>query len=677
MLRILKYPCPCLWFGEIVMKKTSYITAIALSSVVSVNAAELAGEVEKNSIESITVLGSSATEGANIGGIDIKNLPLNAHVVGFDEIERLRFVDSDELLDRIPGETQVRNLRIPDGGKSYTLSFVDGMPIEDPYGGATQRLDRMNTYDIQRVEVIKGPASALYPNNVFGGVVNVVTRDAPKDTDIGVSAEVGNFNRSRYDVNIGSTVGNLGYTVDVNRRRLDGLREGAHNDRDNASAKFTYQLSDATTLSSRLEYLEEDFEARGDLTAEQLVDDPTQAGSLSESTVFEQETLSVGLSHDFGVGELKASLLQRTQSSIGESRFSGPQDSEDVGTSSTLKYSHSLSNGSIIIGFDQYTGEVDTKQFGRGDAELAGEFTRFQTELTIDAYFAQYQVDLIDDLTMTAGLRYEDIAASSTEYVGQESSFSDLAPKLGFNYRISDDRQIWFSVSEGFYAPNVDDLFDLDNGNAELEAEQAQNIELGFRGSWGNWAYDTSIYHNEISNYLVTQEFFNSDGSEFELTTNAGQVTTKGVETVLEYAPQEANWRVGITHTFADNRYDTFVQSTVGADDDLSGNILRRSPKHHLNVRFALELVEDLTVELEGDFYSSYFADNANSAASVFTRDERINLRMSYDRQNWRYWVNVLNLTDTLEDRATFSRGVMTFRTVDGLSYYAGASYRF
>ena len=119
------------------------------------------------------------------------------------------------------------------------------------------------------------------------------------------------------------------------------------------------------------------------------------------------------------------------------------------------------------------------------------------------------------------------------------------------------------------------------------------------------------------------------------------------------------------------------MQSTVGADDDLSGNILRRSPKHHLNVRFALELVEDLTVELEGDFYSSYFADNANSVASVFTRDERINLRMSYDRQNWRYWVNVLNLTDTLEDRATFSRGVMTFRTVDGLSYYAGASYRF
>ena len=87
------------------------------------------------------------------------------------------------------------------------------------------------------------------------------------------------------------------------------------------------------------------------------------------------------------------------------------------------------------------------------------------------------------------------------------------------------------------------------------------------------------------------------------------------------------------------------MQSTVGADDDLSGNILRRSPKHHLNVRFALELVEDLTVELEGDFYSSYFADNANSAASVFTRDERINLRMSYDRQNWRYWVNVLNLS--------------------------------
>jgi outer membrane receptor protein involved in Fe transport len=58
--------------------------------------------------------------------------------------------------------------------------MLDGMPLESPYEGATQRLDRVNTFDIQRVEVIKGPASALYPNNAFGGIVNVVSRYQPR-----------------------------------------------------------------------------------------------------------------------------------------------------------------------------------------------------------------------------------------------------------------------------------------------------------------------------------------------------------------------------------------------------------------------------------------------------------------------------------------------------------------
>jgi len=192
------------------MKSISLYTCLAFSSALSLNLANAAELTEiallgsknvtqqETQIETITVLGASNAENANLGGIALKQLPLNAHVVGQIELERLRFVDPNELLDRIPGETQVRNLRIPDGGKSYTLAYVDGVPIESPYGGATQRLDRVNTSEIQRVEVIKGPTSALFANNAFGGVVNVVTRDISEETQAGVSAEFGNFNREHH-----------------------------------------------------------------------------------------------------------------------------------------------------------------------------------------------------------------------------------------------------------------------------------------------------------------------------------------------------------------------------------------------------------------------------------------------------------------------------------------------
>ncbi len=630
-----------------------------------------------NKIETITVLGAPISENAALGGINLKQLPLNAHVVGQTEIERIRFVDPDELLDRIPGETQVRNLRIPNGGKSYTLAFVDGVPIESPYEGATQRLDRVNTFDIQRVEVIKGQTSALYPNNVFGGVVNVVTREIPKETEASVSVEAGNFDRQRFSANLGSTVGRLGYSLNVNNRRLEGLREGTQNDRDAASLKLVYDFNDNTRITTRFERFEETTEFRGDLSAEQILEDPTQAGSLSSATDLEQDTISVALQHTLTSGEFNAVALNRVKNTIGLSRFRGPQDEEDEALNINANYRHDLDNGSLTIGFDRYSGDVDTDAFGRRDTTLSGPFTEFTTQLDIDAYFAQYQTNLSEDLTLTAGLRYEDIKISSDIDGGQQAEFDDLSPKLGLNYRVSDATQVWASISDGFYAPDLDDLFDVDNGNPELNPEEAQNIEIGIRGSWGNWAYDTSFYHNEIENFLVTQEFINDNGDEFELTTNSGQVTVKGIESVVEYSPKDANWRVGITHTYADNKFDSFVQSTPGASDDFSGNQLGRSPKHHLNARIAWEPVSNFTAELEGDFYSSYFSDDANSAAGRFTRDERINMRLSYELENWRIWLNVLNISDTLEDRATFRRGNLSFRTVDGRSYYAGLAYNF
>ena len=657
--------------------KPIYLATLASALTANSVYADSSTSGTDNGIETVTVLGARVSEDASLGGINLKDLPLNAHVVGQTEIERIRFVDPNELLDRIPGETQVRNLRIPDGGKSYTLAFVDGVPIENPYGGATSRLDRVNTSEIQRVEVIKGPSSALYPNNTFGGIVNVVTQDIAEDTQGSVSAEFGNFNRQRLGLDLSSTVGDFAYAFNANTRELDGLRDGQRNDRDAASLKLVYQLSDRTKLTSRLEYFAEDTEARGDLTLEQLQDDPTQAGTLSSAEDLEQTSVSLALRHQLENGEFNAVILNRVKDTIGLSRFRGPQDENDDAINFKLSYQHDFSVGSLTVGFDRYSGDTSTDQFGNDDTELAGDFFNFNNETEIDAYFAQYHTNLSDKLTLTAGLRLEDISLTSDTDGGLEADFDDLAPKIGINYQLSDSVQLWAAVSDGFYVPDLDDLFDSENGNPNLDPEESQNIEFGIRGVWGNWAYDSSFYHNEIENYLVTQELIDANGDEFELTTNSGQVTVKGVESVIEYAPRDVNWRVGLTHTYADNRYDSFVQSTPGASDDFSGNQLRRSPEHHANVRFAWQPIDSFTTELEGDFYTSYYGDDANSDEGQFTRGERINVRFTYQQEDWSLWLNVLNITDTLEDRATFSRGELSFRTIDGRSYYAGLSYQF
>ena len=658
------------------MKLNILSLAIAASASAHVYASEDkqidTTEKKTSSPVEITIIGKSAVANATIAGTPVKNLPINIHVVNKEEVERLKFVDPDEFLDRIPGESQVRNLRIPAGGKGYTLPLLDGIPLENPYEGATQRLDRVNTNDIQRIEVIKGPASAVYANNAFGGVINIVTKDAPRTPETYAWLEAGNFGRQRGGVNTGAQVDKLGYFLDLNFRRLDGLREGAKNDRDQVSTKFKYDLSSSSFLAVRLEHLKEDTVVRGDLNASQIAENPRQAGGLSSATDLTQNTVSLQWNKDLQSSQWNAFFVVREKDTIGLSRFRGPQDENDFGFNSKLIYRYDFDSSNLITGFETYNGKQDIKQFGRRDVELSGAFEQYEDQRNIYAAFTQYEVQATDHLTLSAGVRYEDVQVKSGQFENAEASFDDVSPKLGAVYQLTENNRIWFGASQGFYAPDADDLFNRDTGNASLQAEESTNLELGLRGQLGALSYDSSYYHNVIDNFLVEQEFF-ENGFEFQRVTNAGQVTVQGLETVIEYAPRNASWKLGLTHTYAKNIYDSFVSSR----GDFSGNELGRSPRHHVNARVAWLPTRRLTTELEGDFYSSYYSDDANTPAGRFKRDERINLRIRYDKGPWSIWLHGINLTDTLEDRATFRRGELQFRTVDGRSYYIGAEYKF
>jgi len=528
------------------------------------------------SLETLTVIGNAATEKAEIGGTAIKKLPINIHVVNQDEIKRLRFVDPDELLDRIPGETQVRNLRILNGSKGYTIPMVDGIPLENPYEGATQRIDRVNTSDIQRVEVIKGPASAIYPSNALGGVINVVTRDAPLESETEIWAEAGDFNRARAGINTGGTINKVGYFIDANTRNLDGLRDGVKNDRDQFSAKLIYDPTENTRFITRIEHLKEDIVTRGDLTADEIADDPKQRGNDNSSTDLEQDYISLKLEQQFTSSMLDVSLVYREKDTIGLSRFRGPQDENDQGISSKLLYRYDFDQANIIGGFETYNGEQFTRQFDRNDTNLSGASTRIEGSRRINAYFLQYELAATEQLGISLGVRHERVTvrqhSDDAEDPSGSATFNDTSPKFGITYALTPNTQLWMGLAKGFYAPDIDDIVGMPNEpgteNPELDAEDATWFEIGMRGSAGDWSYDSSYYHNTIKDYLVTQEFRNNSGNAIERTTNAGKVTIEGLESVVEYAPKDAHWRLGITHTYARNKYDSFVSS----DGDFSGN---------------------------------------------------------------------------------------------------------
>jgi len=670
----------------------AFATVAVVPTAHTVNATEANTAVNGEDIETITVIGERAFKSAKLGGTNLSELPLASHVVNREEIERLRFVDPDEFLDRIPGETQVRNLRIPQGGKSYTVPLVDGMPLASPYRGATQDITTVNSFDIERIEVIKGPSSALFSNNAFGGVINVVTREAPEEFEGKAWVEFGDFNRRRGGISAAGSVGKFGYFLDANTQNLDGLRDTYKNDRDQFSAKLVYRPTDATKIFARFEHLNRDEVFPGDLRENEFYSDPTvegrTAGSLEQTKTY---SYMLKAEHDFGFGQAEFGAVRRIEDAIGDGRFSPPRDTSDKSLHLKALYRHNFETSDITIGAESFDGDVFSDDYGRNDIELAGPIeVKSDSDVQIKSLFAQYHVALTDKLDVTAGVRHEDITlrtmflldANDPLNDGQtfEKDFSNTAPKFGVTYKLNDSTQLWAGFSKGFLSPDIGDLFlDRPEANAELEAEKARHFELGIRGAVGPVTYNSSYYHTRITNFLVTE-----DDGFVETTTNAGQVTVQGVETVIEYTLLE-DLRLSATHTYAKNVYDVFYGADDDGDNILNGNRLSRSPDHHLNVRAAWMPIEDLILEAEADFYTGYYTrdDNSIDPEGKFTRSERINLRASYSFGQWGVWLHALNLTDTLEDRVSYSPpsrrgpGRRNFRIVDGRTIYGGISYKF
>ncbi|UTW58595.1 TonB-dependent receptor [Kordiimonas sp. SCSIO 12603] len=649
-------------------------------------------EANTDDIETITVIGEAAFKNATLGGTNLSELPLASHVVNRAEIDRLRFVDPDELLDRIPGETQVRNLRIPAGGKSYTVPLVDGLPLASPYNGATQDITTVNSFDIERVEVIKGPSSALFANNAFGGVINVVTRDAPEEFEGRVWAEAGSFDRRRAGVSAAGTFGDFGFFLDANTQNLDGLRDTFKNDRDQFSGKLIYSPSDATRVFVRYEHLNRDEVFPGDLRANEFFSDPTVVGRTASSNErTKSNAYSFKLEHDFGFGFLDFGAVRRIEDEQGDGRFSPPRDTADKSFDVRLSYRYDFKTSNLIIGGEIFDGDILTDEYAGDDIAMEGDvLTRSNSDLQIKSLFAQYSINLTDRLNITVGVRHEDITLR-TEFLfdttndlndGQifERKFNNTSPKFGVTYDITDKIQIWGGYSRGFLPPDIGDLFlDRPEANPNLDAEKADHFEVGVRGNVGDVNINTSYYHTRIDNFLVTE-----DDGEVETVTNAGQVTVQGVESVIEYAPSD-EWRFSATHTYAKNVYDIFFGPDDDGDNDLSGNRISRSPDHHLNVRAAWSPIENLVLEGEGDFYTGYYTrdDNSIDPDGKFTRGERLNFRASYSFGQWDIWFHALNLTDTLADRVSYSPprggrpGRRNFRIIDGRTFYGGIAFRF
>jgi iron complex outermembrane receptor protein len=149
--------------------------------------------------------------------------------------------------------------------------LVDGIPKNNA-GGSAQDLVNVDLESVERIEVLKGPSSALYGNQ-SGGVVNIITEDAPRSGTGRYRQTVGSYNLFREHLKVGGRGDRYSWRVSAFRTDQDGFRQHSNFSTTGFDSKFSFTLNDRSRLTAVVAFDRNFQRSPGPLTQEQFDQD--------------------------------------------------------------------------------------------------------------------------------------------------------------------------------------------------------------------------------------------------------------------------------------------------------------------------------------------------------------------------------------------------------------------
>ena len=197
------------------------------------------------------------------------DLPVAIDVVNASQIHdaQLQMTLSESLI-RVPGVTaQSRNQLAQDpqisirgfGARSSfgvrgVRVYVDGIPLSMPDGVGQPGV--VDLAAAKSIEVMRGPFSALYGSS-SGGVINILSEDAPTKPTLGGSAMFGSYDTRRQTLEAGGTLENLEYQLQTSHYESDGYRDHSSSKKDMATAKVRLNISEDTRLTALVNWFDQ------------------------------------------------------------------------------------------------------------------------------------------------------------------------------------------------------------------------------------------------------------------------------------------------------------------------------------------------------------------------------------------------------------------------------------
>ena len=580
-------------------------------------APDVAGRAGATAVEDVVVT-------ANRSAQPIERVGASVTVLTQAAIEARQTPAVVELLAQTPGVSFTRNggvgtstgVNIRGAESQHTVVLIDGVKLNDPSstkGGFN--FGNLLIGDTARIEVLRGAQSTLWGSQAIGGVVNIVTAEPTEALQGSLDAEAGARGTTYFRGGIGGANERLSWRLAASRYDTDGFSAFAKGTEDDGytntglSGRLNLKVTDAVSLDLRSVW----SSGRNDFDA--FNGDSREYGKTQELVAY------AGLNFDLLDGRFR-NRIGYAHTDTDRRNFNPDNKVQTLtfdaeGQNRRWEYQGAFAFTEALnatFGLEHEKSEMKTRSpgdwnpnpaFGRGEAEL-------------NSAYGQVQWTVLDGLTLTGGLRYDDHAQYGDNLLGQ------VAAAWALN---EGDTVVRASWGQGFRAPGLYELYS-EYGNLNLQPEEFDSWEIGVEQRLFDRAVVSATYFNRQADNEIRYNGCSTPSTDPLCTVNGAgrwgyyrnvqKTEAQGVELVGRVDVTE-RLNVSANYTWTD------AKSASGATD---GKRLTRRPEHMANFAadyaFAFGLKTGVAVRYVGETFNN---DTNTVKVDAYTL---VDLRASY-----------------------------------------------
>lgn len=511
----------------------------------------------------------------------LANTIQHTSVITEREIRASQAVDVPTLLRREAGIEFTQNggvgrvggLFVRGANPNQSLILVDGVRINSATTGGTQ-IDQLLLDEIERIEIVRGPGSALYGSDAIGGVVQIFTKRGRGALAPNATIGFGNEGTQRYALGYGGNAGPWQFNVNGSYFRTDGFSSlvtdaspTANPDPDgyknlSGSAMGTYHFNDRNRAGFTL-YASEGRSDFDDAFAASRYDLQTGKAYVSSATAFTHNQLT-----DVWTSRLTASQ--------GVDQFRNYLNGRQTSFFRTENQALTWQNGLAVAPGQNLTLGAETLS-----QQVNSTVAYTRDSRTVNSGFAGYNGTFGRNL-LQGNLRYDHY----TDFGGKTSYLA------GYGYQFIESLRATASYSRGFRAPSFNELFFPNFGNPNLEPEEATQSEVGLQYAAGGQLVRLVAFRTDYDNLI----------GGFPLQ-NVNNAQVKGVELAYTGTFAGTNLKASFTYQDPENKdtgqqlvrrakqFGSFGASRAFGPFSIGGEVLASGPRYDTNV-FTFQRVE-------------------------------------------------------------------------------------